>query len=149
MTVREVLKLLPHKDIVKNGVLYLRRHFLTPNIHWLPRLYLHLINRPDEDRHPHDHPGWFVTIPLWGGYLEEIYESYDQLRGTAPPRLHRAKPFRIYFRRASFTHKVVSFPRRGRAWTLVLFGPNRTTWGFWVAGSFVPEAQYKEAEDRK
>src|SRR5258707_107350 len=128
--IEKILKLWFHKDIIKGGILYLRRHFFSPNIHWLPRIYLHLINRPDGDRDPHDHPGWFITIPLWGGYWEEIYDTFDQVRNHAP-RVHFSKLWWPAFRRATFTHKLTKLPR-GRAWTLVLFGPNRRTWGFWT-----------------
>lgn len=139
--------LLPHKDIVKNGILYLRRHYLTWRTTKLPRIFLHLINRPDDDRDPHDHPNWFITLVVWGGYWEAVYETPEQLRGEKPPLVRWMGPGSIGFRRAIFTHQIVKLPCK-RAWTLVLFGVARRQWGFWNSNAeFIPANKYLNRED--
>jgi hypothetical protein len=135
-----------HKDIIKDKVLYLRRHYLSPRFDWLPRLFLHLIAKTDDDRFPHCHPTFFITLVLWGGYLEEVYQNEAQLRGEEPPLIRFVKPWTIGFRRATFIHKIIYLPK-SRAWTLVFFGPNYRKWGFWDKDTFIPEAEYKARED--
>lgn len=87
---------------------YLRRWALR-----LPfgrKIMLHHILRADDDRCQHDHPWGFVTLVLWGGYVELVGE--DQ-------RMQRMRPGRIGRRPAEFRHRIIFLPR-GHAWTLVL-----------------------------
>lgn len=35
-------------------------------------IYVHWIERPDEDRHPHDHPWTFWAFIVRGGYVERV-----------------------------------------------------------------------------
>jgi len=39
------------------------------------RVYLHKFVGSDWSRDLHDHPKWFVSIGLWGGYVEEVGEQ--------------------------------------------------------------------------
>ncbi len=123
--------LLPHKDVNKNGALYLRRHYLSPRT-WSWRIFLHLINQRDLDRHPHNHPWPFYGIVLWGGYIEAVFNKgafvRTQVRG---PGAHGYRP-------ETTCHQIVKL-LRGRAWTLVLAGPAVQEWGFFDAmDNFTP-----------
>jgi len=134
-------KWLPHKDIVKNGVLYLRRHYLSPRKWRLPRWFLHLIKRPDVDRHPHDHPWGFLTLVLKGGYTEEVYHQGKFLYRR------EVRAGNLLWRPAEHTHKITHL-HVPEVWTLVVAAPARRTWGFWTEeGEFVPWMKYREAED--
>lgn len=90
-------------------------------------IYLHIFHRSDADVF-HDHPWPFVTIPLWRGYREYTMDGINQL-----------KPFRAYYRPATWLHRVQLFrdfrtvPHTEKpAVTLVLRGRFCRTWGFWL-----------------
>lgn len=126
---------LPHKDIVKDGSLYLRRHYLTPRT-WRWRLFLHLIARPDADREPHQHPWPWVGVILSGSYMEAVFDK-GQFR-----EIRIRKPWHIGKRPSDFTHKIVKL-FKGRSWTLVLAGRTERIWGFYLADdTFVPSTEY-------
>lgn len=120
LSMRLLTWLLPHRDIVKEGKgLYLRRFYLGRLFGW--RLFLHYIARSDDDRDPHDHPWDFATFILKGGYVEEIDMPHAM-------DVIIAKPGTLHFRAAQHTHQITL--RRGPAWTLVLAGPPKRSWGF-------------------
>jgi hypothetical protein len=145
-----------HKDIVKDGILYLRRHYLSWRVWptWWPikrlpliRVFLHLIKMPDTDRHPHDHPWSFLTIILWGGYWEAVYQNKAQLAGEEQPLIRYLGPGSVVFRRAEHTHQIIKI-NGSAAWTLVFAGSSRRAWGFWgTDGKFIPSGQYLKRED--
>ena len=77
----------------------------------------------DDQRNPHDHPWWFLSIVLWG----ELYDNGQRRRAPAAhvyPDCH--------------THTVKS----KNAWTLLLTGPPVRKWGFYVNGEFIPKREY-------
>lgn len=79
---------------------------------------VHHFYRSDDERALHDHPWWFVTVVLGGGYTDVSEDGLDHLgRGS------------IRFRPALHRHTVRVDP--GGSWTLLLTGPNLRTWGFW------------------
>lgn len=103
--------------------LYLTRYWLLgwDTSPWA--LMLHKMHRPDDDTCHHDHPWWFITLVLWGGYVEEI---------TLPDgtiRVRRNRPGTLLFRRAEHTHRIDALPS-GSCWTLVLRGRKLRRWGF-------------------
>jgi len=99
------------------------RFYLTPMTRW-GRLYLHILHRPDADRHVHDHPFDFWTFPL-ASYVEEI-----GLKGAT----RVVKPWRLHKRPAEYRHRIISFLGRSRVFTLVWRKQSRREWGFWVLG---------------
>lgn len=80
---------------------------------------LHHFRSSDDDRALHDHPWWFFTLILKGGYTD-VSDTGD----TVMKRGH------LYFRKAHHRHTVQVNP--GGVWTLCLMGPKSRTWGFWV-----------------
>lgn len=76
---------------------------------------------PDDDRAFHDHPWWFTTVVLRGGYTDRSPAGDEHLRAGA-------------VRRRAATHRHTVVPDPGGAWTLVLTGPRRRAWGFWADG---------------
>ncbi len=136
--VRNLLKLLPHKDIVKNGKLYLRRHYLSPRM-WKYRVFLHLINEPDSDV-LHDHPWvWFRTFILWGGYDEIVSTTEDVGKCCV-----NEEQGSLLFRPVNFVHRIIRH-HKGRTWSLVLAGPTVRKWGFWTPEGWVESVTYKRS----
>ncbi len=145
----------PRFDILKRietkDELYLRRfylvrrsrlfHFLSGNKY--EGLYLHLILRPDEDQHLHDHPWDFSAFILSGGYREEapsrehsaLWQHGDDLTmrvwGTWSYRSSRAEQL----------HRISSEGFK-RTWTLFLVGPKRRMWGFKTESGWMPYEAY-------
>lgn len=77
----------------------------------------------DDDRAFHDHPWWFLTLVLRGGYTDRSDTGDDALSFGS-----------IRFRRAQ--HKHTAVVNQGGCWTLLLCGPESREWGFWVNGKF-------------
>ncbi len=96
---------------------YLRRWWIIPRNKWF-NIYLHEINKSDDDRALHDHPWWNLSIVLKGGY-DEVTP-----RGTFPRRAGQ-----FIGRSGSSLHRLV-IPDDGQAVTLFLTGPNYREWGF-------------------
>ena len=86
-------------------------------------LRLHHWLAPDDDRALHDHPWWFTTLVLRGGYTDRNPGGDDHLRAGS-----------VRYRPALHRHTVV--PDAGGAWTLLVTGPPVRSWGFWLDGKF-------------
>jgi len=122
-----------HRDIDHGGDLYLRRFYVGPEVRgW--QLMLHKLCRPDRERIPHDHPWDFATLCLSGGYTEEVADA----GGGA--KFSNLMPGEARLRSAEHTHRIVKV--FGVAWTLVLSGPRRRTWGFWDGKNFTDWRTY-------
>lgn len=89
----------------------------------LGSLRLHHWLGPDDDRAFHDHPWWFITAVLRGGYVDHS--------PTGREHLHAGN---VRYRPALHRHTVVPDP--GGAWTFVITGPKTRAWGFWPDGKF-------------
>lgn len=78
---------------------------------------------PDDDRAFHDHPWWFLTLVVRGGYEDRNPGGTDRLRAGS-----------VRFRRALHRHTVV--PAGSGAWTVMVTGKRTRSWGFWLNGKF-------------
>ncbi len=87
-------------------------------------LRLHHWLKADDDRAFHDHPWWFLTVVLRGGYMDDSPVGQDFLYAGS-----------VRFRRALHQHTVR--PYADGAWTLMVTGPKSRPWGFWKDGKFV------------
>lgn len=138
--IERLLERLEHFDIRKDGDLYLRRFYLYPRSKrrhepdsedsWKQRfsIKLHKICRSDEDRDLHDHPWWFISLILKGGYLEETPDG-SRVYGRGS----------LIFHHATDLHKLtVPLP----TWTLVVTGRRLRTWGFQTRDGWVPWYNY-------
>lgn len=112
----------------RDSRLYLTRWHLLGSRGSRWSLMLHRMHRPDPDLCCHDHPWWFLTLVLAGGYEEEV-EWGDGWSRT----LVRNRPGRVRYRPAVHRHRISRLPQ-GECWTLVIRGPRVRSWGFW-AGS--------------
>jgi hypothetical protein len=118
----------------------------------LGSLRLHNFLRGDNDRQPHDHPWWFVTLILQGGYTDLTpcpacngtgWEDETRGRpcyacrgvGELEDVLH---PGSLRFRPALHRHRV----KTSGSWSLIITGRNARQWGFWEGRLFTPVAQF-------
>ena len=123
------------------------------------RLYLHHFIGDDFAEHMHDHPKAFLSIGLWGSYIEErprgFHYSADNPGlpgapggdGSVPipeqgviSTVYRAPWIRKF--PPQHIHRVL-VPKR--AWTLVYTGPSQRPWGFWVGREWIPWRRYISA----
>jgi hypothetical protein len=115
-----------NQELGKSECPYLQRWALETK--WFTVRLHHWISS-DDQRHYHDHPWWFLTLILRGGYTD-ISPSGEQ-RMTAGS---------IAFRPAEHRHTVRV--DAGGCWSLMLTGPDSRVWGFWVKGRFRKRNKY-------
>lgn len=141
----------------------IRRAMRTPYVHlagymerfWLIRLgrrgggesgpypligaRVHHILRSDEGSHFHDHPWWYLTIILRGGYWELRPVFVDHVVSCVE-RTWRG-PGSVLLRRAASWHRL-ELPEGQTAWTLFCTGPKVQPWGFLVERRKVSWREY-------
>jgi hypothetical protein len=108
---------------------------------------LHLIESSDDDRAYHDHPWWFITIILNGGYWEhrpereplfgDVLEDFDVRTWHGPGS--------ILIRRASDWHRL-ELPEGGSACTVFIHGTRRNGWGFLKGGRKIPWREFTSSD---
>lgn len=85
---------------------------------WIPfNLFLHQVLKNDEGG-LHDHPWWYLTLVLSGGYWEHT-----------PTGRRWHGPGSILLRKSTSFHKL-ELNNGQPCWTLFLCGPSRRVWGF-------------------
>lgn len=114
-------------------------------------VYLHKMEAPDPGVDLHDHPWWFTSIVLWGGYTEQradtrhapdlarIAEEWPDTctRGVEVERRWlSAKSMRL-----DECHTITKLHGR-TCWTLVIRGPRLRRWGFYLPDGYMVEAEY-------
>lgn len=113
---------------------YLRRWWVIPRNEKF-NIYLHEINKSDDDRALHDHPWENTSIVLDGGYIEITPEG-ERIRYAGD----------IVKRPATARHRLV-IPDGGRAVTLFVTGPLERVWGFHCPKGFVPWYDFVDDRD--
>lgn len=109
----------------QTGVYVKRWYFETD----LFSVRLHHWLHSDDARAIHDHPSWFITLVLKGGYTD-----------STPNGAERMSAFTIRFRPAMHRH-TVQVDESG-CWTLLIFGPKSRKWGFWLRDKFIKANKY-------
>ena len=94
---------------------------------------LHHWRGSDDDRFPHDHEWWFLTIVLKGGYIDRtpVYDADGVQTGWRDERLTAGD---IRFRGRDHRHYVHLEPGQ-TAWTLLVTGPPLREFGFWLSAT--------------
>lgn len=108
-------------------VSFWRRPFARLIQHFGIAVRIHHIKRSDNDRAFHDHPWWYVTLLLRGGYFE-VQPKYKQGLYCGETHTWR-RPGTVLFRRAKSWHRLV-LVNGSSAWTLFITGPKTRAWGF-------------------
>lgn len=106
---------------------YLYRWVLAIGRDW--KAYLHRFVGDDWSRDLHDHPKRFISVGLWGSYLEET---------PAGQRRYRAPWVRTF--PAEHRHRLTT--PWGDCWTLVIVLKTQRVWGFWHQGRFIRWQDY-------
>jgi hypothetical protein len=83
----------------------------------------------DDQRFAHNHPWQWFTLVLAGSYTD-VTDKGNQ----------RMIPGRFAFRSADHCHKVKV--DKGGCWTLLITGPEKKEWGFFVNGKFRRRNKY-------
>tara|TARA_X000000950_G_C13896810_1_gene653184 strand:+ start:1692 stop:2120 length:429 start_codon:yes stop_codon:yes gene_type:complete len=120
-------------DLVYDG----RDPYLERWIVWFGfTLRLHKFHKGDDDRALHDHPWWFVTLPL--------QDYWEDLGGAD---LNRVAAWRPHFRPASHRH-IVKVDPGNAVWTFIITGPKRNEWGFWENDEFIHNEAWLAQRDQ-
>lgn len=116
--------------------------------------YVHRIAGPDPGLDLHDHPWGFVSIILRGGYEEEVApcavldyfggQTYRALTCWSTRRTWRR--WTAHRMPLTIAHRITA--TKPNTWTLVLRGPTRRPWGFYVDGGWVVWDEYDYATRR-
>ena len=130
--VSSMLKLFPKVKEIRSKAGEL--HFIRWQVARIPftniNLYLHLINKADEDKHQHDHPWNFISFILKGGYYEKV--------GS---KVRARKPFSLSYKKATDTHRVLDL--FGKTYSLVLTFGKRRVWGYQTEEGWVDFMTYR------
>lgn len=104
---------------------------------------LHHIIASDDDC-MHDHPWTFISLILWGGYVEESPDENGDHINPSTGEISRKTlyhPGCILYRPASFIHRLEVYPR---ALTLVVTFKRVKEWGFFTRRGFIPWFNYQK-----
>jgi hypothetical protein len=121
------------------------------------RVLIHRMDAPDPGIDLHDHPWWFVSIILWGGYKEQRADVRDApyrarcAEGWKRPENDHLRAVRgdtivrrwlsVRAMRLDECHTITSLLRK-TSWSLVIGGPRVRRWGFYLPSGYMPEAEY-------
>lgn len=97
----------------------------------------------DDPRYLHDHPWWFITAVLKGGYTDVSAPDPSKLDfGSDLWVVHRSRlrSGSIRFRPAHHIHTVQVNP--GGCWTLLITGRETRRFGYWVKGKWMNAKRY-------
>lgn len=108
-------------------------------------VYLHHFVGDDWCLDLHDHPKRFVSVGLWGGYVEQTPDvRYAHHFGAVvKERTYRAPWLRTF--PAEHVHRIRLVDGRP-CWTLVIVLKTVRPWGFWSWGQWIPWRTYVGSE---
>lgn len=135
-----------------DGEVYLNRWGLS--LDRVGGVLLHRMDAPDPGIDLHDHPWWFVSVILWGGYTEQradirhaqtyarLAESYPE--GCTRGVVERRRWLSVKTMRLDECHTITNLCRR-TSWSLVIKGPRRRRWGFYMPEGWMSEFDYDQS----
>lgn len=122
------------------GPRYLLRWYVIPRNRFL-NVYLHHFLHDDEDRALHDHPWWFISLMLRGGYAEVVTDGCIERHAPSVAFRNAEHAHRVMLFRNPFTSQVVT------CWTLVITGRVVRDWGFYCPQGWRHWKQFTAPED--
>lgn len=105
-------------------------------------VYLHHFVGDDWSRDLHDHPKRFISIGLWGWYIEQT-PCPMSVTCDCQQKTYRAPWIRTF--PAEHIHRITT-PSKN-CWTLVIVLKSTREWGFWHMGKFMPWRDYVSGKD--
>jgi hypothetical protein len=147
----KLLERLGRKRVIKNGLDedYMYRYYplfkekinafdddkTTPNV------FIHKIIKSDADGDSvlHDHPWWYLTIVLAGGYYE--WRPYTSSKGVTIQKRYWIGPGSILWRRAESLHRLELY-NNTPALTIFIHGKRIREWGFLTKNGWVDRISY-------
>lgn len=97
---------------------------------------LHQWHESDDIRAFHDHPYWFITLVLWGGYWDITPLSENE----ADEKQDTLSIGSVRFRPANHKHKVLLTHKP--TWTLLLTGEPTRRWSFYINHKAIKRDKY-------
>jgi len=147
---------------------YMERYWIIlPRNKKIPSIRLHHLLSSDSDRALHDHPWWYFSIILSGGYWEVTwvdalayvdapweYADYELVLDVHTFDIVYLKrwygPGSILFRKASHLHRLIlpnTFERKAETWTLFISGPKSKEWGFMTDCGWIKWDEYESPDE--
>lgn len=124
---------------------YMRRWWWLPRNNWF-NIYVHHMRHDDDDRAPHDHPWWSLSLCLRGVIKEHQMVSPGYIPGsTRRWKINMIRKGDWKWRGTNYVHRL-ALPE-GDAWTLFITGRKVRTWGFWCPKGFVPWNKFVNPDD--
>lgn len=119
----------------KKGELHFKRWQIW-STRWF-NIYLHYINKADEDKHLHDHPWSFWSIILKGGYIE----SAADVGSAVPTKITKRGFLHMAYRNKHTPHmiSVLEHP----TYSLVITGPGGRKWGYTTEDGWKDHENYR------
>lgn len=103
-------------------------------------VFIHRMQAPDPGVDMHDHPFTFWSFIIKGGYIEF---RQDIRRAEFCPKTELRRLWTWRKMRLDECHRIIAIWRNKPCWTLVIHGPVRRTWGFYLPdGEWMTEAEY-------
>jgi hypothetical protein len=132
---------------------YLERDFIVRPSKWTLGIgvRIHRFVSSDTDRALHDHPWWWITLVLRGGYMEEVPKhgqwgamspQWDRVTRRELVREILRPPGCVMFRPRWHRHRIQLLDEQLGATTLFITGPKRYRWGFLTMGGWVDHVNY-------
>jgi len=101
---------------------------------WWFKAYIHHFVGEDWTLDLHDHPKRFISVGLWGSYVEQTPNDL---------KVYRAPWMRMF--PASHIHRIGAKPGRS-CWTAVIVFRASREWGFRHKGQFIGWRKYVDSE---
>lgn len=115
-------------------------------------VFLHRMEAPDPGLDLHDHPWWFVSFLVAGGYTEERAQTREasflatlaeRWPGLARGIVEERRQFSVRVMRLDECHRITALSRP-RVWTVVVHGPTVRRWGFYLPTGYLDERTYDQ-----
>jgi hypothetical protein len=124
----------------KKGELHFKRWQIW-STRWF-NIYLHYINKADDDKDFHDHPWSFWSIILKGNYIEHI-----GIKGI-PEQQYYKSIFRwrwhCAYRKKDIPHRIFYIIGNKPVWSLVITGPGGRKWGYITEEGWKDHEKYRQ-----
>lgn len=112
-------------------------------------IYLHYIEMSDFDLYAHNHPWNFVSILLWGTYIEKLLTPFWSLnsgRWTFRDKMVVRKAPSVCYRSMEQFHQITLIKP---TYTLVFTGPRQEEWGYATDSGYVESEEYRRLKNEK